>query len=80
MHLVHTLCVMHETTDLPSDDQWLISREVMAAARISRRTLDRMVEDGRLEAHKIAGGQRRYRKADVDALVMSPTPSGDKRS
>jgi len=58
----------------PAESDLLLSKEVMAATRISRRTLDRMVEDGRLPVIRIPGGQRRYRRADVEALLTPAAP------
>jgi excisionase family DNA binding protein len=62
---------MHEQNKTSPDDL-LVSREVMAAARISRRTLDRWVEDGKLAVIRIDGGQRRYRRDVVEALIGTP--------
>ncbi|MFC5127719.1 helix-turn-helix domain-containing protein [Pseudoclavibacter helvolus] len=44
----------------------------MDVLNISRRTLDRYVEDGRLEASKLPTGHRRFKRRDVAALL---TPS-----
>lgn len=48
----------------------LVSADVMARLKISRRTLDRLVASGALPVRRIAGsGHRRYDPADVDRLV-----------
>lgn len=57
-------------------DATLVSAEVMARLKISRRTLERWVADGRLPAVKIGGfGARRYRESDVDALLRGQRPA-----
>lgn len=50
-------------------DEYLTAAEAMDALNISRRTLDRYVEDGRLEASKLPTGHRRFRRVDVAALL-----------
>lgn len=54
----------------------LVSAEVMQRLKISRRTLERWVADGRLPAVKVGGfGARRYREADVEALLRGVQPA-----
>ena len=59
--------LMH-TTEPPNGGEHLKSYEVIALAQISRRTLERWVADGTLPAVKV-GGTRRYKRADVEALL-----------
>jgi excisionase family DNA binding protein len=60
---------MQKTQEIGADDI-LLSSEVMAIAKISRRTLERWVADGTLPATKVGGrGARRYRRTDVEALL-----------
>lgn len=51
-------------------DEYLTAAETMDALNISRRTLDRYVEDGRLEASKLPTNHRRFKRADVAALLV----------
>lgn len=58
------------------EDDLLLSREVMDIARISRRTLERWVADGKLPAFKVGGfGDRRYLRSDLTAILTPPSPS-----
>ena len=60
---------MSKSHEVDSDDS-LVSSEVIEMAKISRRTLERWVADGKLPAVKIGGfGARRYRRSDVEALL-----------
>lgn len=66
---------MQKTQEVVADDL-LLSREVMELARISRRTLERWVADGKLPAFKVGGsGDRRYRRSDVYALLFPKAPA-----
>lgn len=60
-------------------DDYLVSSEVLAILRVSRRTLERYVADGKLRTSKVASGNRRYRRSDVLALIApaSDAPSDD---
>lgn len=68
-------------TDMPSQnanaaEEYLGSAEAMDRLQISRRTLERWVADGRLPAVKVGGfGARRYKLADVEALLRGETPT-----
>lgn len=55
-----------------AENDLLTSRDVMERLFISRRTLERYVADGKLQAAYLPSGHRRYRLSDVDAL-LSPT-------
>lgn len=60
---------MQKSQGLP-DNEYLVSSEVMELAKISRRTLERYVADGKLPSAKLGGfGSRRYLRADVDSLL-----------
>lgn len=86
-HTLRKVCYrpdMQKTQELP-ESEYLVSSEVMELAKISRRTLERYVADGKLPTTKIGGfGSRRYQRADVEALLRgesSPTaPSSDVRN
>lgn len=62
----------NQTTTEPQD--YLRSREVMALARISRRTLDRWTSEGILPVVKQPGTQRRYLRSDVMRLLTNAPP------
>jgi excisionase family DNA binding protein len=67
---------MSKSHEVGSDDS-LISSEVIELAKISRRTLERWVADGKLPAVKIGGfGARRYRRTDVEALLRGESARG----
>jgi excisionase family DNA binding protein len=60
------------------DDEWLTTKEACKYLKIHRRTLYRMMGDGRLPFCYISGsGHRRIRKADVDALLIPAPPRVD---
>ena len=60
---------MQKTQDLP-EAETLLSSEVMEMAKISRRTLERWVADGKLPSVKVGGfGARRYKRIDVETLL-----------
>lgn len=60
---------MQKTQEVSDTGSDLVSAEVMAELKISRRTLERWVKDGRLPVTKVGGfGHRRYSRTDVDSL------------
>jgi len=55
-------------------DEWLTTKEASEYLKIHRRTLYRMMEDGRLPYRSILGSRRRrIRRADLDALLVEGT-------
>lgn len=57
-------------TERPSnDDPVLTLDEAAAVVRVSPRTMHRYVKDGRISALRTPGGQLRFRRADVEALL-----------
>lgn len=55
------------TTHDASD--WLTAGEVAAFLSLSVRTLNRMEHRGELLPRRLPSGRRRYRRADVEALL-----------
>jgi len=55
---------------------WLSTKEAADQAGVSVRTLYRYEEAGYIGSSKTAGGHRRFRREDVEALLTSRT-SGD---
>jgi len=51
-------------------DEWLTTAEACTYLKVHRRTLYRMMEEGRLPFYRIAGGQRRIKREDLDALMV----------
>jgi len=62
------------TRNTDAAEEYLDTGEVLARVRISRRTLDRYVKSGKLRAHTLPSGHRRYAVTDVEAL-LTPGPS-----
>lgn len=54
-----------------SDPQLLTSAEVAALLRVSVATVNRWTKAGTIVAVEV-GGVRRFRRADIDALVAAP--------
>lgn len=47
----------------------LSTRDASLLLLIPQRTIERMVDDGRIPGTKTKGGHRRIRRADVDAIL-----------
>jgi excisionase family DNA binding protein len=56
--------------------EWLTSKEAAAYLKVTRRTLYRWMEEGRLRFYELASGRRRLRKEDLDALLTPSEPGG----
>jgi excisionase family DNA binding protein len=52
---------------------WLTEKEAQDYLKVSRSTLYRWQQDGRLTVYRF-GRQRRYRRADLDALAEPIAP------
>lgn len=51
-------------------DEWLTLDEAAAYLKLSKPSIYRLCTEGRLPFYKIAGtGQRRFKRADLDALL-----------
>jgi excisionase family DNA binding protein len=55
-----------------AEPRLLTPGEVAALFRVDPKTVAKWERDGKLPARKTAGGHRRYRQADVDALLAGP--------
>ena len=51
-------------------DEFLTQKEAEKALRCSRATLYRWCTEGKIQAYKLAGGRRLYKKKDLDELVQ----------
>ncbi|MGW9345876.1 helix-turn-helix domain-containing protein [Streptomyces albidoflavus] len=61
------MAIHHMHTDTP--DATLTPAEAMAVLGISRSTLNRYVDSGRLKPSKLPSGHRRFSERDVSALL-----------
>ena len=63
-----------------SSVDWMLPAEAASALGVTTKTLTRMASDGRLRAHRVGNGHRRYRRDDVDRLLAESgilgTPNG----
>jgi len=55
--------------------EWLTTKEAAAYLKVTRRTLYRWMEEGRLPFFVMTSGRRRVRKEDLDAL-LTPGEAG----
>ena len=59
-------------------DEWLTTKEASEYLKIHRRTLYRMMDDGRLPYRSILGsGRRRIRRADLEAVLVGGAGAAD---
>ncbi|MBX6385915.1 MAG: helix-turn-helix domain-containing protein [Microbispora sp.] len=58
----------------------LTSGEVAAIFRVDPKTVARWAKAGRIGSIRTAGGHRRYRKAEIDALLHGESVSGEGRA
>lgn len=62
---------------LPADaEEMLAPREVAAMLRVDSKTVTRWARAGKLPCVLTPGGTRRYRRADIDAILRGETPGG----
>jgi len=54
--------------------------EVAAAFRVHTRTIIRWTDTGRLPCYRTPGGHRRFRAADIRALLAAPAPASKPRT
>lgn len=59
-------------TETAATERPLTISEVAAILHVSPSTVRRWTDAGHLTAHRTLGGQRRYRRADVEALRQAP--------
>ena len=56
---------------LPMAEEWLTLAEAAAYLKVAKPTIYRLCEEGCLPFYKLAGiGQRRFKRADLDALLV----------
>ena len=63
----------HDNTPA-ADERLLPPREVAALFRVDPKTVTRWAKDGKLSSIKTPGGQRRFREAEVRALLNGSKP------
>lgn len=56
-----------------SDDRLLTPGEVAALFRVDPKTVTRWAQEGKLSTIRTLGGHRRFKAAEVYALLQSPT-------
>jgi excisionase family DNA binding protein len=66
--------------EIPYDEQLMSPGEVARALGVDSRTVARWTREGRIAAIRTPGGERRYRRADVDEQIAAseyppPRPS-----
>lgn len=67
---------MQKTQEVPEAADDMVSAEVMAELKISRRTLERWVKNEVLPVTKVGGiGHRRYSRSDVERLKRGESAS-----
>lgn len=65
---------------MPEHEPLLAPHEVAAMFRVDRKTVTRWARAGKLSCVVTPGGHRRYREAEVRALLAAqPQPEGDTR-
>ena len=59
-------------------DEWLTLEEAAAYLKVSKPTIYRFCSEGCLPFYKLAGtGQRRFKRGDLDALLVLGKPGKD---
>jgi len=59
-------------------EEWLKLKEAAAYLKVHRKTLYRYVKEGKLRQYQLGGtGRPRYRKQDLDALLVPREKSED---
>ena len=57
-------------------EEWLTLEEAAACLKVAKPTIYRFCSEGCLPFYKLAGtGQRRFKRADVDALLVPGQPA-----
>lgn len=56
-------------------EQWLYPREAEDLLTVTRSTLDRYVARGILPCRTLPSGHRRFRREDVEALLVTARPA-----
>lgn len=63
---------MDETPEVP-----LTTKEVAVLLRVSRMTVSRWADEGRLPYFTVPSGRRRFYRSAIDAFIARRTVSGD---
>jgi excisionase family DNA binding protein len=66
---------MSDAATGPPGDEWLTLEEAAAYLKVSKQTVYRYCDQGKLRFYKLAGtGQRRFRRRDLEALLEPGWP------
>jgi excisionase family DNA binding protein len=65
--------------NLPDDDVFLTTEEVLEYLQVNLRTIYRLIKAGRIPAVRV-GRQWRFRKRDIDAWLDSQRPASDRNA
>jgi excisionase family DNA binding protein len=60
---------MPSSDDIPPDEDLLTPDDAARRLAIGIRTLNRWVAEGRVFAYRLPNGHRRFRRADIEALL-----------
>ena len=66
-------------TPMPAPELLLTPGEVAGMFRVDPKTVTRWARDGKLTSIRTLGGHRRYREAEVRALLTGPRQVGSRR-
>lgn len=74
----------HDTTSPPHAGDWLTTRAVAECLNVTRRTVERLVADGTLKAHKPFGARgekppRMFWGPDVERIMRDRSRSKDQQ-
>ncbi|HYE58598.1 MAG TPA: helix-turn-helix domain-containing protein [Rhodothermales bacterium] len=72
---VAELLMPTRTDPAPEGDRWLKVEEAAEYLGVTRQTIYRYCDSGKLRFFRLGGeGTRRFRKSDLDALLVEGTP------
>ncbi|MEV8635521.1 BldC family transcriptional regulator [Streptosporangium sp. NPDC051023] len=66
---------MTAPTDRPAFEALLTPAEVAALFRVDPKTVNRWAKAGKLTSVRTIGGHRRYKEAEIRALLTNPHPT-----
>ena len=65
----HNVRSMPKQQDTPPHAEWLLPRDVADVFGVSTDTVTRWANAGRLPVYVMPSGHRRYKRADIDAIL-----------
>ena len=60
-------------------DEWLTSKEAAAYLKVTRRTIYRLMHEGRLPYHIMPKGRRRLRREELDAILRPSSEEPERK-